>query len=140
VAETASGQGDPEFAPTPLVTLRRWHSYSRSKDSLPHSAAWWNWLAEEVDVRAEAVYRRPFQVRAAAELSLWRERHVKPWLAIPSEASLVKLGQWARMPVHSLRQDPSPSAERWASRLSMLGQLLEEGKEDLLHDLAYGPL
>lgn len=139
VAETASGQGDPEFAPTPLVTLRRWHSYSRARDLAPHTSGWWSWLSEEVEARSEGIYRTPFQVRAAAELSLWRERQVKPWLAIPSEAGLASLGTWARMPLHALRQDPSPSTERWASRLSMLGQLLEETKEDILEDLSHGP-
>lgn len=140
VAETASGQGDPEFAPTPLVTFRRWQSFSKARDLAPHTPSWWSWLAEEVEARGESMYRRPFQVRAASELSLWRERQVKPWLAIPSEASFASLGTWARMPVLALRQDPNPSSERWASRLSMLGQLLEETKEDSLRELATCPI
>lgn len=140
VAETASGQGDPEFAPTPLITFRRWQGFSKARDLAPHTPSWWSWLAEEVEARGESMYRRPFQVRAAAELSLWRERHVKPWLAIPSESSIASLGAWARMPGLSLRQDPNPSTERWASRLSMLGQLLEETKEDSLRELAVCPL
>jgi hypothetical protein len=140
VAETASGQGDPEFAPTPLVTFRRWQGFSKARDLAPHTPSWWSWLSEEVEARGESMYRRPFQVRAAAELSLWRERHVKPWLAIPSEASIASLGAWARMPGLALRQDPNPSTERWASRLSMLGQLLEETKEDSLRELSTCPL
>lgn len=140
VAETASGQGDPEFAPTPLVTFRRWQGFSKARDLAPHTPSWWSWLAEEVEARGESMYRRPFQVRAAAELSLWRERHVKPWLAIPAESSIASLGAWARMPGMSLRQDPNPSTERWASRLSMLGQLLEETKEDSLRELSTCPL
>lgn len=140
VAETASGQGDPSFAPTPLVTLRRWHSYSRARDLAPHTPGWWSWLSEEVEARSESVHQQSFQVRAAAELSLWRERHVKPWLAIPSDSSIAALGPWARMPLHHLRQDPAPSAERWANKLSMLGQLLEESKEDILKELGTGPI
>lgn len=140
VAETASGQGVPEFAPTPLVAVRRWHAMSGSRNFPPHTPAWWAWLAEEVDTRTEAVYRKPFQVRAASELSLWRERSVKPWLAIPPEACLTSLGTWARQPLLSLRQDTTPSAERWANRLSMLGQLLEEAKEDVLKDILDAPV
>lgn len=140
VAETASGQGDPAFAPTPLVTVRRWHSYSRARDLAAHTPGWWSWLAEEVEARSESMHQHSFQVRAAAELSLWRERYVKPWLAIPSDSSIAALGPWARMPLHHLRQDPAPSAERWANRLSMLGQLLEESKEDILKELAIGPI
>lgn len=140
VAETASRQGDPEFAPTPLVTLRRWQSFSRARDLPTHTQGWWSWLAEEVDVRSESAHSHSFEVRSAAELSLWRERYVKPWLAIPSDSNLSKLGPWARMPLHHLRQDPQPSAERWASRLAMLGQLLEEAKEDMLQELSTGPI
>jgi len=140
IAETASGQGDPAFAPTPLVTLRRWHSYSRARELAPHTPGWWSWLAEEVEARAESVHQQSFQVRAAAELSLWRERYVKPWLAIPSDSSVAALGPWARMPLHHLRKDPAPSTERWANRLSMLGQLLEESKEDILKELCTGPV
>lgn len=137
-AETASGQGDPEFAPTPLVTVLRWHRLSKARSLPPHTPAWWSWLSEEVDARTDAVFRKPFQVRAAAELSLWRERHVKPWLAIPGEADIGRLGVWARHPLHALRQDATPSSERWANRLSMLGQLLDESKEDILQELVEG--
>lgn len=140
VAETASGQGDPEFAPTPMITVRRWHALSRARDLEPHTPAWWSWLAEEVDARTEAVFRKPFLVRSGPELSLWRERHVKPWLAIPGEANIASLGSWARMPLHALRQDESPSAERWANRLSMLGQFLEESKEEVLEEIVEAPL
>lgn len=140
VAETASGVGDPQFAPTPLVAVRRWHVLSTSRNIAIHTPAWWGWLSEEVEARTEAVYRKPFQVRAAAELSLWRERYVKPWLAIPSEASVSSLGAWARNPLHALRQDEAPSGERWANRLSMLGQLLEESKEDVLREIVEAPL
>lgn len=140
MAETASGLGDPQFAPTPLVAVRRWHALSTSRNLVPHTPGWWGWLSEEVEARTEAVYRKPFQVRAAAELSLWRERYVKPWLAIPSEASVSSLGAWARNPLHALRQDEAPSSERWANRLSMLGQLLEESKEDMLREIIEAPL
>ena len=140
LAETASGQGDPEFAPTPLVAVLRWHQLSKARELVAHTPAWWSWLSEEVDARTEAVFHKPFQVRAAAELSLWRERHVKPWLAIPSEADIGRLGTWARHPLHALKQDASPSSERWANRLSMLGQLLDESKEDVLKDLVQVPI
>jgi hypothetical protein len=135
LAEVASAVREPGLAPTCLVVVQRWQILSRRSDLQIHSPQWWAWLSEEVEVRSEQEGSRRFPAIGAMDDD-WRMRNIAPWIAFPSPASSLILGEWVKDPVAAIQADPHPIHERWASRLSMLTQLQEDAKEDALAELA----
>jgi hypothetical protein len=135
LAEVASAVREPGLAPSCLVVVLRWQILSHRTDLPPHSASWWQWLSEEVEVRSEQEGNRRFPAIGPMDDD-WRMRNIAPWIAFPSTASATILGEWVTDPVAAIQADPHPIHERWASRLSMLTQLQEEAKEDALAELA----